>query len=1062
MVLVLYGSYVILAFLSSSCLHITYKNRITATVATVTEHSSSNALAALAQLTDPHTHAIRNGVLELVRTPELVVGDIVELGPGDLVPGDIRVLEAHSVKVNEMILTGESADVTKKEISGSSEICTKLTLTNMAYSSTSVVEGKIRGVVMLTGMQTRVGSIAALLGNAGADDSKEQKKGDVPQAMTRRMSMNADTFEAVVDEEDSEDEAVSDDEEESAVAAAREKEPMVRRASRATMEVVTETVTENPYAKFKKWIESFRPKTTPLQDELHNLGMVMTTFALTGATAVVVIGIFRGFRDPNNDENAAWLQSLMLAVSMAVSAIPEGLPLVVVICLALGTNAMAERNTLIRRLPAVETLGSASVICSDKTGTLTSGKMTATDMWTMGHGFRIKGEGYDPTTGGVYDGDDERALTIDHFKHHSAVAATLGVTCLCNDAETRRGDDGRWKPIGTSTEAALVVASEKFGLEASDSRVQNHRVFMVPFSSSLKMMATVHKLTPQMDSIYIPNGAESAGELAVLVKGAPNYLLKRCTSILQNRDGAAPEIVPLTETNVALINEHADALSDRGLRVLAVAYRRMSELPEVIRDDEDGELSAEARLGAVANELVFAGLVGMMDPPRKGVKKAIARARSGGIRTVMITGDYLKTAVAIAKMITILQPEMDADESAVDCSALRPDGPYLSHREIDAITWHSFVFARARPEDKIEIVKSFQRQGFVAAMTGDGVNDAPALRQANIGVAMGIAGSEVAKAASDMILTDDKFSSIVEAVELGRTIYSNLRKFVMYLIGTNWSQVLVILVAVLVGMPSPLEPLQILFINLITDGTPAIALSIEGPEKDVMKDAPRQKNEKILSGVIIRGILGHAVVLVSLMLFMFVIGLWWNTGRVLLDKMYDEDDELITQCKRLTEEGTWHHFDDKDCIKDGLAYARSMVFLTISFSESLRPLTARSFSTNVFHDIFRNTEMICAIAFSISMILLITFVPGVNTIFHLKPPHWYEWLIVCGGVIATVATDEYLKVKYRSQQEDDSRWKKSFDQLRGIAMELRNVRSHVTKMHEHALGSVPLIDNSNV
>lgn len=1000
---------------------------ITASVATLTEYSSSNALAALAQLTDPHTHVYRGGKLEVIRTPELVPGDIVELSPGDLVPADIRIIESHHLKVNEMILTGESADVGKKATVSSEESQAKLTHVNMCYSSTSVVEGRVRAVVLLTGMNTRVGSIAALLNTDQRQDIAREASARLGPQQRVSMDISSDDDMLLSGESDSENE---DEEEE-----AKDVE---------TLPVVADqqgTWANNPYTALKNKINSLKPKTTPLQDELHRLGMIMTAFALCGAVLVVVIGIFRNFRDPNNSNNAPWLQSLMLAVSMAVSAIPEGLPLVVVICLALGTNAMAKKNTLVRRLPAVETLGSASIICSDKTGTLTSGKMTATDVWTHGHSYRVSGEGYSPN-GLICDENDIRISTRD-YHHHVALAATMTAANLCNDAEVRHVE-GKWKPIGTSTEAALVAASEKFGIKTDEIREAHERELVIPFSSHNKLMATVHPFIPDRDDMFLSFSEHREKELLVLAKGAPFAILSRCRHILRDHTEHST-VDALDEEMRNAITEEADRLSSLGLRVLAVCYKRLPRLPQKVEEDVDGMMSADARISAVISDMVFAGLVGMMDPPRAGVRRAVNRARRGGVRTVMITGDYLKTAVAIAKMVNIIETTMDEKECAVDCSALRPHGTYLSPREIDAITCYSNVFARARPEDKIQIVKSFQRQDYVCAMTGDGVNDAPALRQANIGIAMGVAGSEVAKAASDMILTDDKFASIVEAVELGRTIYSNLRKFVMYLIGTNWSQVLVILVSILVGMPTPLEPLQILFINLITDGMPAIALSIEGPESDVMREPPRRRDEQILSGVIIMGILGHASVLVTFMLFVFVMGLWWNTGNVLLDKMYDSHDELTDRCHRLTDEGSWEVVYDDHCIEEGIKIARTMVFLTIAFTESFRPLTARSFSLAIHHNPFRNRAMIGAIAASVACIFFIVFVPGVNDVFHVTSPHWYEWLLIIMGIFLTILSDEHLKYLFREKRKSDNRWRSLFGKLENIAIELRNVRLRVNQ-----------------
>jgi len=563
-------------------------------------------------------------------------------------------------------------------------------------------------------------------------------------------------------------------------------------------------------------------------------------------------------------------------------------------------------------------------------------------------------------------------------------------------------------------------------------------------------MATVNKIGEKGAGIFVPvEKVQLESQKVVLAKGAPLTILNKCTYVLNDEESVSVDSVSdLTAEMRRTIVEKADRLSEQGLRVLAFCYRHTDS--HSLSEDETNE-TTEEKLNSLVTDMVFAGLIGMMDPPRPGVKRSVQRAKKGGVRTVMITGDYLKTAVAIAKMIDILSPAMDETECAVDCSVLRPNGDYLSAREIDEITWHTFVFARARPEDKIQIVKSFQRQNQVCGMTGDGVNDAPALKQANIGIAMGIAGSEVAKAASDMILTDDKFSSIVGAIEMGRTIYSNLRKFVMYFIGTNWSQVLVILLSLLIGMPNPLEPLQILFINLITDGMPAVALSIEDPEGDVMRQPPRKKNERILSGVIVAGILGHATVLVVFMLLTFFMGLWWNVGTVLIDNMYNGDGDLISTCSQLTSDGTWVDVNSGDCVKDGLKVARTMVFLIITFAECFRPLTARSFSLAIHNDILRNPAMIKAITFSLTCTFIVVFVPGVQDIFHLTPPRWFEWLIVLVGVILTVVSDEMLKSKLRQQNLRNERWQKLFDSVHDINIELRNVRSHISRVEYASL-----------
>ena len=960
----------------------------------------------------------------------------------------MRILEAQSVKVNEMVLTGESAEVSKAAHLTDEDCIGKLTLPNMLYGSTSLVEGRVKGVVLLTGMSSRVGSIASLLG--GSTEEKAPRPHDSVRLTNARVYL--DPFGDESREDDEEEEEEDGDVEDGLHASGEHSGVLSRQSSSAAhSSVMSAWYCGHVYKWIVDQIKAIRPKRTPLQDELHSLGMTMTAVALCSACLVVGIGIARGFRDPANPDNPPWLQSLMLAVSMSVSAIPEGLPLVVVICFALGTSAMAKKNTLIRRLPAVETLGSASIICSDKTGTLTSGKMSATQVWTCGHVYTISGDGYNPRHGCVSTSDGE-TRTIGHAE--TPLKATMQVANLCSDAVVRfDADTHRWKPIGTSTETAMVVASEKFGIVTSDNREARPPKLVIPFSSRLKMMAIVLPLVGDDAPIFLQTPAEgdvldaesegvstTAEGLCALAKGAPHAILDRCRFVLRTDEEGVVQVVPLTPELLSIILQECDRLSEAGLRVLALCYRRVNILPDV------ESATADVQFNTVVQDMTFCGLMGMMDPPRPGVRKAVARAKQGGVRTVMITGDYLKTATSIAKMVGILEPSMDEGEGAVDCSVLRPYGDYLSPRELDAITWHAFVFARARPEDKIQIVKSFQRQDFVVAMTGDGVNDAPALRQADIGVAMGITGSEVAKAASDMILTDDKFTSIVDAVELGRTIYSNLRKFVMYLIGSNWTQILVILTAILLGVPTPLEPLQILFVNLITDGMPAIALSIERPEGDVMRERPRKKREKILSGHIIHGIVGHSIALMFFMIFIYFLGLWWNTGRVFLANMYNSDGELITTCEVLNSTGEWVTVHSEHCIENGLANARTMVFLTIAFAESLRPLTARSFSLGVFDEFFRNKHMTRAVIFSISCIFFITCTPVVQDIFHLHPPRWFEWLLVFVGVIVTIVSDEMLKHQLRWKREEDRKWLKLLTHIQSMQMELRNINSHVTRV----------------
>jgi magnesium-transporting ATPase (P-type) len=1119
---------------------------LTAILATVTEYSSGNALEALAALTDPHAHVIRDGEPQTVSVQDLVPGDILIIRAGDLVPADARLIEASHLKCSEVILTGESRDVSKRATVTATVTATppesdaarpgadaqaqtassKLTFPNVVYSSCTVTEGSGRAVVLLTGMHTHVGQIAALLNSSGTNSDEPVPFHHATEAADATDATDA-TGKRRHKKNNNNNNGHGDDRRKSFTAAEFTARLGESRSTRLPVQldddgnVIDPTSTHvqvhgpnslhhhsleeeehqhlvqhrksgscNPCTRLKAWVARQRPKRTPLQDELHHLGMVMTTFAITGAILVMIVGFVRNFRDPTQPDNPAWLQTLMLAVSMAVSAIPEGLPLVVTICLALGVNSMADQHALIKRLPAVETLGSASIICSDKTGTLTTSFMTAVSAWVHDAQYGFDGEGYSPF-GVMYaddDGDEDEinaaaATATDNHNHHP-VLSTLLVATLCNEANvTQEEDSGIWRPLGSSTEAALVVAAEKSGLRANDTRAAYPQVASVPFNSKYKMMTTVHRLPDAAESdTFTPwflNGSSSDDNksvsddskhqqesLVVCAKGAPLIILNRCKYIvvapgssLQNDNDADASaataavaddarIVPLTDKLRRHVSSRIDSMSEQGLRVLAMSCKSIDHLPAEIEADEEDSMDAGDKHQLLSNDMIFCGVVGVMDPPREGVSEAIEKARRGGIRTVMVTGDYLATASSIARQIGLFQHGTDPAATAVDCSEMRPNDQYLEAYEMDQLTAHTLVFARARPADKIEIVKSFQRQGFVCSMTGDGTNDSPALRQADIGVAMGITGSEVAKAASDMILTDDNFASIVAAVELGRTIYANLRKFVLYLIGTNWSQVTAILLCVLVGLPSPLEPLQILYINLCTDSAPAAAMSVEAAETNSMEVPPRKRKERILSGNIALGILGHALILVTMIIGVFLLGLYWNIGNVLLDNMYDVNDNLNTVCSQLLDDGSRKLISDPQCVADGLRTARTMAFLTIAFAETLRPMTARSFSLAFHRKAFRNRPLVAAIVGSLTCTFVIVFVPGVNDVFKLSTPRWFEWLVIFLAVCLTVLVDELVKVKFRSIARDEAQYHEISSRLTDILAEVQNTRLHVHRV-EH-------------
>ena len=542
--------------------------------------------------------------------------------------------------------------------------------------------------------------------------------------------------------------------------------------------IVVATAMQTQIGLIAEMIQSVEEEPTPLQVKLDQLGRWLGIAALAVCALVFLVGILRG---------VGVLEMFMTAVSLAIAAVPEGLPAVVTICLALGTQRMISRNALLRRLPAVETLGSATTICSDKTGTLTQNEMTVVQVWADNSLISVSGEGYDPA-GDFIDGGQ----AIDPRSYPGVDRLLRGMT-LCNDARLElheNPDSGPrgYRMLGDPTEGALVVMAAKAGYWHKDLKRSDPRLAEVPFDSDRKRMTTIHP------------ASEADGHIAY-VKGAPDIVLGVCTHIYE--DGSERPLSAFDRERILEINA---SLSSNALRVLALAYRKLDEVP-----DEPGI--------DIERNLTFVGLVGMIDPARPEVRDAIRVSRHAGIRPVMITGDYQNTAIAIAKELALL----------------RPNSRVLSGSDLDRIGDEEFldmvedvdVYARVSPQHKVRIVETLRNKGHVVAMTGDGVNDAPALKRSDIGVAMGITGTDVSKETADMVLTDDNFASIVSAIEEGRVIYANIRKFVFYLLSCNVGEILVIFLATLVGLPLPLTAIQLLVLNLLTDGAPALALGVE-------------------------------------------------------------------------------------------------------------------------------------------------------------------------------------------------------------------------------------------
>ncbi len=562
--------------------------------------------------------------------------------------------------------------------------------------------------------------------------------------------------------------------------------------------VVTATGMETEVGQIADMLDEQEDTMTPLQEKLDTLGGRIGMATLAICAVIFAAGLLGG---------QGWLDMFILAVSLAVAAVPEGLPAVITIALAFGVQRMLDRNALIRNLPSVETLGSTTVICTDKTGTLTENEMTVTEVYDGRSVVDVTGSGYEP------DGEVEGSVDPLLFE----------IGALCNDADL---EENEWTVIGDPTEGALLTSARKAGVDADDLLEERPRVGSVPFDSTRKRMSTVH---------------EADEERLMYTKGAPDVLLEHCSRI-QVRGNKTRELTEEDKEEILGVN---DSFTEDALRVLAFAYKEVPEQDKYTEEDE--------------SDLIFVGLQAMIDPPRDEVEESIKKCRTAGIRPIMVTGDHKKTATAIATQLGL---DGRATEDVTDVG--------------DDVS----VYARVSPEDKLKLVETLQDQGEIVAMTGDGVNDAPALKQADIGISMGIQGTDVAKEASQMVLTDDNFASIVDAVEEGRGIFDNIKKFVNYLLSSNFGEVLVLFVAMLIGFTDasgeiiiPLLPLQILWMNLVTDSLPALALGVDPPEEGIMERDPRDPDEGIVTLNLGLNVAFIGVLICLATLFIFTIAL---------------------------------------------------------------------------------------------------------------------------------------------------------------------------------------------
>lgn len=715
--------------------------------------------------------------------------------------------------------------------------------------------------------------------------------------------------------------------------------------------IVVNTGMKTQIGQIASMLQAVQEEPTPLQVRLDELGRYLGWAALVISALVFAVGWLRG-QEP--------LEMFLVAVSLAIAAVPEGLPAVVTISLALGMREMIARNALIRRLSSVETLGSASVIGSDKTGTLTQNEMTVTRIWVDGHRVDISGSGYVPKGEFLIDGKDAS------FDNYPAALTALWVGALNNDAELEHSgeseDSDTYRVVGDPTEGAMLVAAAKADKEYLKLKEDYPREQEIPFDSTRKRMTTVHEVLDPHDEDLSPfhDNDEKQKWHAVAVKGAPDVVLDLCKQYQQIDDSQAE----LTDAMRQQILEANDAMAKDALRVIAMAYKLSPDLPEDMRPE------------AVEKDLIFVGLLGMIDPPRPEVKDALQRAKSAGIRTVMITGDYAQTARAIAQQIGLIEDEEARVLTGTELNSIKDD-------ELEAEMQRTSVFARVSPEHKVRIVRALRANGAIVAMTGDGVNDAPALKQADIGVAMGITGTDVAKETADMVLTDDNYSSIVSAVEQGRVIYSNIRKFVFYLLSCNMAEISTIFLATLAGLPSPLNAIQLLWLNLITDGAPALALGTEKGDPDVMEQQPRPPEEPIINRQMRSGILVQTIAITAATLSAYLIGL----------NMFPAEAGM----ENIT--------------------AKTMAFTTLSFSELVRAFTARSERYSIWKvGIFSNRNMNLAVLLSFFLALAVIYIPGLNTVFDTVPLTLQQWQIMTPLLLIPSIAAELSKAVLRRQQ----------------------------------------------
>lgn len=768
---------------------------INAVLGFMQENKAEKALEALKKMSSPKANVIRNGVLQKIDSTGLVIGDIIVINSGDYISADARLVECNNLKVEEASLTGESIPIEKNIDTINIENSSIGDRKNMIYSGTLAINGKAKGIVTATGMQTEIGKIAHM----------------------------------IINQEDEQ---------------------------------------------------------TNLQKKLEETGKILGIGALVICFGIFFIGLFRKIPP---------FEMFMTSVSLAVAAIPEGLPAIVTIMLAIGVEKMVKRNAIIRKLPAVEALGSATVICSDKTGTLTQNKMEVIKVYTK-----------------------------DRQKLYSMAS-------LCNNVEIGLEN----KLIGEPTEIALMEIAIKNGIYKNKEEQVLPRVNEIPFDSKRKMMTTIHR--------------NKIG-YKIITKGAIDVLLERCTYYYENG-----EKQPLTDNKKREILRENMSMAKDALRVLAICYK-------------DSETYVDINSTNIEKNLIFLGMVGMIDPPREETYDAVMKCKKAGIKPVMITGDHIETAKAIGKKIGILRK----DGLAITGAEL----DNISEKELCENIYKYDIFARVSPEHKVRIVKAFKKRGNIVAMTGDGVNDAPALKTADIGCAMGITGTDVAKGASDIILADDNFSTIVEAVKEGRAIYENIKKSVHFLLSSNIGEIITILISLLIGFKSPLVAIQLLWVNLVTDSLPAIALGIDPPDTALMDGRVKKSKTGIFTKdrwvrISIEGMMIGSLALLS-----------YAIGTVVFGK------EII---------------------------GSTMAFATLSISQLVHAFNLKTEKSIFSINLFNNPYLIGSLIIGIFLQVAVIMVPTLSNIFKVVPLNSIQWLVVIVLCIMPIVIVEIEKLLTRKK-----------------------------------------------